>query len=93
LGESLSVRKGSDAETKARKIAESLDDYPVLDESDFCKREMEEASQVWSDCYNPRERVAYIRKHRNQFDFQDFKDLRAVVKGEYFIGYASELIA
>jgi hypothetical protein len=74
-------------------IAEALEDYPVVDEEDFARVEMEEADEVWRNCYRLQERVAYIREHRSHFDFRDFGDLRSCVKGEYFAGYASELLA
>lgn len=81
---------------KALQIADEnmarLADYPVLDESDWSEREMESANAIWHDCYNAKERIAYIRKYRSQFDFHDMADLRAVVRGDYFNGYASELL-
>ena len=73
-------------------IVEWLAAYPVLDESDFCEREHESANDIWRDCYNSAERIAYIREHRWQFEFASFADLYACVRGEYFAGYASELI-
>ena len=74
-------------------IEGSLQDYPVLDESDWCEEESEEANEVWSNCYTDRERIDYIREHSNQFYFASWSDLRAVIRGEYFTGYASELLA
>lgn len=68
-------------------------DYPVIDEEDWSQREMDEANDVWRDCYNAFERIAYIREHRSQFEFHDFADMMACVRGEYFAGYASELIS
>ena len=83
-------------DTAAVKLAEemeaSLENYPVLDENDWSEREMEEANQVWKSCYSERERIEYIRKHEEQFEWRDFSDLRALVRGEYFSGYASELL-
>lgn len=76
----------------ADRLRGKLDDYPVLDESDWSEREMEEANEVWKSCYNWRERIEYIRKHRNQFETHDLADLLQCVRGEYFIGYASELL-
>lgn len=74
-------------------IERSLADYPVLDESDWCEEEAEEANEVWSNCYTDRERVEYIRENQNQFYFASWSDLRNVIRGEYFTGYASELLA
>lgn len=76
----------------ADKIAGALEDYPVLDESDFSELETEEADSVWERCYNDRERVEYIRENPSQFEFRDFADLLSCCRGKYFAGYASELI-
>lgn len=70
-----------------------LDKYPVFDEADWCRLESELADQAWRDCYDPTERIAYIRRNRSQFDFRDFADLVQCVRGNYFAGYASELLA
>lgn len=90
--EALAVQSGSEEEKIALKIKSELDDYPVLDEADFYGREQEEADSIWRDCYTPQERLKYIRENRNEFDFHDFKHLMGCVRGEYFLGYASELI-
>src|SRR3990167_6967122 len=50
-------------------LAERLDGYPVLDESDWSEREHAAAATVWRDCYRPHQRIAYIRKHRRDFEF------------------------
>jgi hypothetical protein len=91
--EALAVRAGTPEAETAAAIRESLDDYPVLDDEDHSRRESEEADRIWSYCYRTPERLAYIRHHREQFDFCSWADLRAVVRGEYFNGYASDLIA
>jgi len=91
--EALVVKARTEAEGIGEKICKKLENYPVLNEGDFSERETDEANRIWSDCYTVRERIEYIRKHRSQFDFRNFADLRAVVRGDYFIGYASELIA
>jgi len=63
-----------------------------VDEMDFSELETETANEIWEKCYNEKARIEYIRKNRSQFDFNDFLDLWHCVKGEYFCGYASELI-
>ena len=73
-------------------IAERLADYPVINEDHFSEVEQEDASETWRNCYSDRERLAYVRDHRDQFEFHDFKDLLSCVRGEYFAGYASELL-
>lgn len=90
--EALCVVEGSNKEALAQKMHKDLDGYPVLDENDFSEREMEEANRVWKDCYNKKERLEYIREYRSQFDFHNFSDLMQNIKGEYFSGYASELV-
>lgn len=67
-------------------------DYPVLDDSDFSEREQEAANETWRECFGTAERIEYIRKHRNQFEFRDFADMLGCVRGKYFAGHASELL-
>lgn len=76
----------------ATKQLERLENYPVLDEEDFSREETEEADLVWKSCYRVKERIAYIREHRSQFDFHSLSDLLGCVRGNYFAGYASELL-
>lgn len=90
--EIILVRPGSPAEGIGAELERQLEDYPVLAEEDFSEREMEEANRVWSDCYNVRERVSYIRANRRQFEFHDLADMLGCVRGNYFAGYASELL-
>jgi len=90
--EIIIVQPGSDAERIANEIESSLADYPVLDDMDFSELENEQANEVWRNCYRPKERIAYIRKHRSQFEFQGIRDLLGCVRGNYFAGYASELL-
>ena len=75
-----------------RDMLKMLDQYPVLNEEHFCELEAEEANETWKNCFNEEERINYIREYRDQFYFADWSDLREVVRGEYFNGYASELI-
>lgn len=77
---------------EADKIAERLENYPVLNEEDWSNREEEEAQAVWSKCYRDCDRVQYIRRNRSQFDFNSFSEMLAVARGRYFNGYASELL-
>ncbi len=77
----------------AEEIACALADYPALDEMDWSERETESATRVWRDCYDPAERIRYIRDNRTQFDFYDYADLLGCVRGKYFAGYASDLLS
>lgn len=90
--ELLLVRPDTEACRKAEEIESALSDYPVLDDSDFSEREMEEANRIWKDCYTPAERITYIRENENQFEFRSRADLMSCVRGNWFGGYASELI-
>ena len=71
-------------DSKALQIADEaqgrLEDYPILDEDDYGNREYEECERVWSDCYNERERVRYLRKCRVT---SGFRELRAAVGGDW----------
>lgn len=80
------VKIGNDAE-------DSLADYPVLDDEHFSCEESEEASEVWQNCYDEKQRLQYIRENKYQFEFNDFNDLLNCVRGKYFAGYASELLS
>lgn len=90
--ESLAVKSSTPEFAIAEKIESRLADYPVVDEDDFSELETNEANEVWRDCYRPKERVAYIRKHQSQFEFHGLADLLACVRGKFFAGYASELL-
>ncbi len=76
----------------AEGIAEALEDYPVVDEQLFSEYEQTEADEVWRNCFDYHERIAYIRANESQFEFRDFADLLGCVRGNYFAGYASELL-
>lgn len=76
----------------ADRIAAALEDYPVVDEFLWSEYEQADADLTWRNCYQPSERVKYIRQHRSQFEFHDFADMLACVRGNYFAGYASELL-
>lgn len=74
-------------------IQDQLADYPVIDEQHWSGVEDEEAQEVWTNCYSPKERIDYIRKNPDQFEFHSYQDMLGCVKGRYFAGYASELIS
>jgi hypothetical protein len=86
------VKPDTPAMTEAERIEGKLAHYPILDEYDLSEREQEVANLTWRNCYRPSERIKYIREHREQFEFSDFADMLACVRGKYFAGYASELL-
>lgn len=73
-------------------IQRALEDYPVINGDHWSELEQDDANETWLHCFNPKERIAYIRKNQSQFEFHDMADLRACVRGEFFNGYASELL-
>ncbi|WP_454650721.1 hypothetical protein [Bradyrhizobium liaoningense] len=77
---------------KADQIKGELEDYPVINEDDWSSEEQAEADDVWRECYSVAERVKYIREHDSQFEFHDWRDMRACVRGDFFAGYASDLL-
>lgn len=60
--EIIIIPAGGIAEETARKIADRLEDYPVLDEDDYCRREWDEAEETWQHCLNLRDRVELCRE-------------------------------
>lgn len=90
--EIIIVAPNTEAARVAQEIEDRLADYPILDEMDHSQREQEAADETWRLCYREKERIAYIRKHRSQFEFASFRDLLDCVRGKFFAGYASELI-
>ena len=48
---------------KARELCNRANDYPVLDEDDFSRREDEECDQTWSKCFDASDRIDYLRRH------------------------------
>lgn len=90
--EVLAVAKGSPQFAIAEDIEKQIEAYPVLNEDRYFEAEQMEADRVWSECYDQKERAEYIRDNPHQFDFHSLSDARACLRGEYFSGYASELI-
>jgi hypothetical protein len=90
--ELIVVRPDTEQAKIAHEIEESLDGYPILDDDDFSEREREAADQTWRDCFNAKERLAYVREHRSQFEFPDFACLLDCIRGNHFAGYPGELL-
>ena len=90
--EEIYVRHDTPEAEKAQEIRNRLDNYPVLDDEDFSRREQESADDVWQNYYSDRDRVKYIREHASQFEFRSFADLLGCARGKYFNGYPSELL-
>jgi hypothetical protein len=71
-------------DSKALQVADEamarLEDYPLLDDEDHSEREWQECERVWSDCFNERERIRYLRDNRCT---SGFRDLRRAVQGDF----------
>lgn len=76
---------------KGDELQESYEAYPSLDEDHWSEIEREDADSLWK-CYSVKERVDFIRKHDDEFEFHDFADMIRCVRGEYYAGYASSLL-
>lgn len=85
-----------ETDAKALEIADgikaALEDYPVIDEAHWSDLETEEANEVWTNCFNDAERLAYVRRNSSQFDFRDYADMIGCIRGKWFAGYASDLL-
>jgi hypothetical protein len=90
--ELILVRPNTAAAKEAEEIETSLAQYPVLNDDDFSEREQVAANLTWRQCYSNAKRIEYIRRYRSQFEFRGFADLLGCVRGNYFGGYASELL-
>jgi len=91
--EYLCVEENTKAHELAIKMEEEMEGYPVLDEEDWTQREDKEAQRGWHEWYDTEERLQYVRDNPDQFTFDDFQDMLACIRGKYFCGYASELLA
>lgn len=68
-----------------------INEYPVLNEDDLTSLDDEEAQEYWKGM-SVKDRKEYIRNNPNQFDGNTFGNFKSMLKGEYFGGWASELI-
>ena len=75
-----------------RKMLDMLENYPVLNEEHLSQVETDEANETWQNCYNDRERLDYVKDRGSEFGEYGYRELREIVRGEWFGGYASELI-
>ena len=57
-----------ETDTPGLKIADTLrenfEQYPILDEFLYSEIEDADCTETWSNCYNPRERLQYLRDHQ-----------------------------
>jgi hypothetical protein len=64
---------------RARKLCERANDYPVLDEEDWSRREDEECERTWHEGFNASDRVDYLRRH--SYTATSLSDLLQAVRG------------
>lgn len=91
--EIIIVRPDTACAKDARDTETALANYPVLSDEHFSETEQTEANETWANCYTDRQRLEYIRENESQFEFRDWLDLLGCVRGKYFAGYASDLLA
>lgn len=77
----------------ADELAAALSDYPVIDDEHCSELEMEDANTTWAQCFDDSERLAYVRRYRSRFEFRDYADMIGCIRGKWFSGYASDLLA
>lgn len=80
--EFILVRPDSAAHTTAQSIKDALEDYPVVDESDWSELEHEECMEIWRNCLDFRERITYIREHGHTI--HNLKELFEAVRGDWY---------
>lgn len=90
--EIILVAPGTAAQKEGEAIEVALEGYPLLDDEDYYRRQSEEALQTWQNCYNIKERIAYIRENERDFEFRDYADMLGCVRGKWFGGDNSRLL-
>lgn len=72
----------TEAQDIASKALSDLENYPVLDESLYSEYENNECIEIWSHCFDPKERAKYLREHC--YDLVNcFRQLLAACKGSW----------
>lgn len=67
----------------ADRIAEELQDYPIIDESLHSEIEEEDCFEVWDNCFNKKERIEYLRD--NAYIIKGhFRELSKAVNGDWY---------
>lgn len=66
----------------ANKLMESYDSYPVLDEERYWDYEYQECDDLWSNCYDWRERLELIREHYDP-RYSDVSQAIKAVRGSW----------
>lgn len=90
--EIILVRPGTEAAKCAEEWEAALSDYPVACDEDLSELEYEYAQEYWANWRNDRERLEWIRKNREIFYFQNWRELLECVRGKAYHGEASELV-
>jgi hypothetical protein len=90
--EEIYVKPDTNEYNMACEIEAALETYPILDEEDYCAEEMNEANDVWRNCYTWKNRIDYVRKRSHQFKFNNLADVIKCIRGLYFAGSVSDLL-
>ncbi len=80
---------------KAMELSASLLDYHVLCEMHHSEMEYERSHEVWAEYGTWKDRLHYIRERRGEFELEHktLGEVLQMVRGEWFGGYASELLS
>jgi hypothetical protein len=67
----------------ADKTMASLEDYPIIDEDLYSEYESDECDETWSNCYDPRQRLNYLKSHAD-IQYHNWRDTRAACAGDWW---------
>ncbi len=80
--EHILVRPGTEQAKMAEEILTGLEDYPIVDEEDFSRKEHEECAEAWERCFSVQERIKYLRNHSYSAD--SLGQLLRAVRGDWY---------
>jgi hypothetical protein len=88
----IAIKTDDDFSLKiADEIIEALKNYPTIDKGHYRSLVYDDATHIWRDCYSVLKRLVYILKHRDQFEFSDYKDMIGCIQGKWCNGYVKVL--
>jgi len=80
----IAIHKSDDKGLKiADEIAENLENYPVIDEELYSEIEDEDCNETWQNCFDPKERLQYLREH-TYIKTGIFRQLREACRGDWY---------
>lgn len=84
--EALCVKIGTTSYTTAMEIQERLDNYPVLDEEDFTRRELDHAQLLWRDWMGLKEKVEACQRSGISIFAARCEEMPCAVDTQYILG-------